>query len=492
MWLSKTKSDFVRIVITATLATLLGAEPAKAAETLEIRQQDNVLGTHFELSIWGGNPDAADRAEAAALGEIDRLSASLSSYDPTSELSQLNKETARTVSKPLLTVLSRCEELRLKSMNSLSCRVGGLLEQWRQAEKSQTLPSSPKVRLLAGRLKRAEVQINSETRAVSRPAEVIFNVNSLAKGYIIDQALIAARKAAPNVKGLLLNIGGDVGALGTGPHGGQWHAAAGASAKSDTVAFQNGAVATSGRSGRDYVINGEHFSHVISPQDGWSTDHVAFVTVYAPNAMTADAIATALMVMEIGDGLALAASEEGVEAQITAKDGHLFSTKGWRNLTLAEDGKRSASAWPQGFTFEVDLKIPEHDVADYRRPYVAAWISDTDRNLVRILLLAGDSSRWMEENYYWQRRVGRTAGSLIDAISEPTRKPGDYTLTWDGFDYEGTAVPAAPYILNIEAAREHGDHQLERVEIEFGDTPFSKTLPTGAELGTIHIRYGAE
>ncbi|MBV1887006.1 MAG: DUF2271 domain-containing protein, partial [Parvibaculaceae bacterium] len=185
-------------------------------------------------------------------------------------------------------------------------------------------------------------------------------------------------------------------------------------------------------------------------------------------------------------------SEDGVEAQITAKDGHLFSTKGWRNLTLSGDRKPSASAWPQDFTFKVELKIPDHDVANYERPYVAAWISDKDRNLVKILLLAGSSPRWMEENYYWQRRVGRKAGSLIDAISEPTRKPGDYTLTWDGFDYEGTAVPAAPYILNIEASREHGDHQLERVEIEFGDDPFAKTLPTGAELGTIQVRYGPE
>lgn len=492
MWLSKTKSDFVQIVITAALATLLSVQLAKADETMEIRQQDNVLGTHFELSIWGGSPDAADRAEAAALGEIDRLSASLSSYDPASDISRLNKETTRTLSKPLFTVLSRCEELRLKSKNSLSCRVGGLLEQWRQAEKDQVLPSSPKVRLLSGRLKRAEVLIDPKTGRISRPAEVIFNVNSLAKGFIIDQALAAAHHAAPSVKGLLLNIGGDVGALGTGPHEGQWHASAGRASKSDTIIFQNGSVATSGRSGRDYVINGEHFSHVISPHDGWPTDHVAFVSVYAPDAMTADAFATALMVMDISDGLALATSEDGVEAQITAKDGHLFATKGWKNLTLPEGEKLSMSAWPQEFKFEVDIQIPDLDVASYERPYVAAWISDKDRNLVKILLLAGDSPRWMEENYYWQRRAGRKAGSLIDAISEPTRKPGDYTLTWDGFNYEGVAVPAASYILNIEASREHGDHQLERIEIEFGDDPFVKTLPTGAELGSISIRYGPE
>lgn len=74
------------------------------------------------------------------------------------------------------------------------------------------------------------------------------------------------------------------------------------------VAVDNGALATSGSSRRAWVIDGVRYSHVIDPRTGWPQRRIASASVIAPDVATADAIATALTVVEIDEGLTLSNS----------------------------------------------------------------------------------------------------------------------------------------------------------------------------------------
>ena len=463
------------------------------------RHRDHVLGTSFDLVVMAENDAAASRAEAAMLDEIARLNPILSNYDETSEVSRLNAASEAKVSAELMQVLAACESFRKQTNDAVSCRIGQVISIWNAAETEDTVPDRADLRLISGQAKRMDVVLNEADRTVERPDPVEFRTDALAKGYIIDKALEAGRKAAPEASGLLLNIGGDQRSWGQGPHEGKWRT--GISSFSDTPASGNvalslsaGALATSGTGPRDHVIGGQHFGHILSPADGWPVTGKLRASVYAKDAMTADALATALMVMNISDGIAMIEALDGVEASITAADGRVYRSSGWG--TLEETGgvaspATATTAWPEGFQLTVDLEIPDLKVAKYERPYVAAWIADADRNLIRILMLAGDESRWMEENYYWHRRFGRKAGSLVDAMSGPTRRPGIYTLVWDGLDDDGNAVAPGDYILHVEAAREHGDHQHESLDLPLSSGAFADVIPGGVELGPVQVRFGA-
>ncbi len=483
---------FIRLATTSfSFGSLLFS--AAAAETYT-RSHDFILGTNLDLVIIAGSEATADRVETAILTEIDRLNEILSTYESDSEVSLLNTLSSATLSSDLFAVLSACEAFREQTKNALSCRIGGLLETWQSGEESGAVPSRAQLRLAAGEIRRAKLNLDESTFSIERPTPVQFQLNALAKGYIIDRAMAVARDADPNLDGLLINIGGDIKAWGQSPDATAWTAAVKA-ARSETddgvkLMLENGALATSGRGPRDREIDGKSFSHIISPKNGWHVEGVSQASVLAEDAMTADALATALLVMPLNDGIALIETLTNVEARIVADDGRAYTSDGWSALATGSDAAQTNDSWPSGYAFSVDFVIPELDVSNYERPYLAAWVADADRKLVRILLLAGPEERWMEENYYWHRRFGRKAGSLPDALSEPTRKPGQYLIQWDGLDHDGAPAPAGDYVLHVEAAREHGDHQHESFEITLGSDPFSIERQAGDELGNISVSFG--
>jgi len=480
--------------------TLTLAGPADAHADIYKRHKDRVLGTYFDLVVNAPDEVTADKAERAILDAIERLNAIFSTYDAGSELSRLNRAGSMQVSGELMDVLERCEAYRQETGNAFSCRIGGLVEAWSAAEEKNELPGRPELRVAAGEIRRAEIGLDADRLSVTKPATVRFTTDAIAKGYILDEALNAAREAAPEMSGLLINIGGDIRAWGAGPHEGHWLVAVtgpsgpgyGASAPAGRVRVGEGAVATSGLGPRDVEIEGETFGHVISPADGWPTSEVLAASVRAPEAADADAMATVLLVMGLKRGLAYIEGKPDVEAEIVTADGRHHATSGWASLQVRPEVPASSEPeWPDGFAFSARFEIPAKDVADSERPSIAVWIADADRNLIRILMLAGDESRWMEENYYWYRRFGRKAGSLVDAVAGPTRRPGQYELVWDGLDDEGEPVAPGAYVLHVEAAREHGGHQHKSLDFSLGDEAFEEAIAPGDELGRIDVRFGA-
>lgn len=482
--------------IGVVISSLFGLACSGAVAETYSRSNDFVLGTNLDLVIVADTEKDADTVEAAILTEVSRLNAILSTYRTTSEITSLNSTNSATVSPDLFAVLKACEAFRAQTENALSCRIGALLNTWQAAEEANDLPSRAPLRLAAGEIRRAKLNIDETSLSLDRPDVVTFQLNALAKGYIIDRALDAARAASPELNGLLINIGGDIKTWGQSPKNEPWSTAIKA-ALSETgngvqLTFGAGAIATSGRGPRDRAIDGKSYSHIISPKNGWHVEGISQASVFAEDAMTADALATALLVMPLNDGIALIETLLGVEARIMADDGRAYVSSGWSALEIGSEKAKTNEYWPTDFRFDVNFVIPDLDVSNYERPYIAAWVADADRKLVRILLLAGPEERWMEENYYWHRRFGRKSGSLTEALSEPTRKPGQYLVSWDGLDHDGNPALSGDYVLHMEAAREHGEHQHESFEISLGTTPFYLERAGGDELGNIFVSFGAK
>lgn len=486
------------MALTSVLAAMISG--VATADVFKLHH-DHVLGTSLDIVVDAPSETDANKAEGAILKEIERLRGVFSTYDNASEISRLNRSGDTTVSDDMVRVLERCEVYRTQTSNALSCRIGRLIDTWAVAERENKLPDRPAMRISAGEIRRASVEIDAGKGTVNRPDEVIFATDSLAKGYILDKALEAAIAASPKASGLLINIGGDIRTWGAGPQDGQWAVAItrgselgeGGPAFDGRVLINEGAVATSGSGPRDRLVGGQPFSHVMSPADGWPVFHVLTATVYASDAITADALATALLVMDLKQGRDLVESLPGVEAEIVTEDERRHQTSGWGGLKPEEKADRAMEAsWPTGYEFAIDLEIPDQNIADYERPYVAVWIADKDRNLVRILMLAGQQARWMEENYYWHRRFGRKAGSLVDAIAGPTRRPGQYNLVWDGLTDDGLTVAPGEYILHLEAAREHGEHQHESVAFTLSADAFKHEVEPGSELGRVTVQFGSK
>jgi thiamine biosynthesis lipoprotein len=477
--------------------------------------QANVLGTLAEFVVAAPTREGARLATGAALAEIARLDRVLSSYRPDSELRRLNLAREIRASPDLFAVLSQAEELQERSGGAFSARMGAVEALWRAAD-----TSPPDAATLRRAVKSAQQQpyLDHANRIVGRPEGVVFSVDALAKGYIIDCALDAARRTV-GPSGLLIDIGGDLRCHGRPGCQQSWQVGLAdarlpyANAPIVTqVNLSNQAIATSGRGVRDRIIAGTAYGTTLSPRSGMPvTAHLA-ASVVAPTAAQADSLATALLVMPPEQGLLLAA-QSGAQARITQADGAVLTTADWAYLeagpspqplgstagliSVADNDRPSLrpSGWVSDWALQIhyeafiDLK---HRAPDYRSPYLVMWISDKAGRPVRTLTIIGKDPEYQQDNYIWWTRYGSRAQKMVEVRSGPTSLSGRYPTFWPGFDDSYSAVAPGEYFLNIETSRERGEHTFRSIPLTIGHKAFGYDIKPAADMGAIKLVFGKQ
>jgi hypothetical protein len=145
-------------------------------------------------------------------------------------------------------------------------------------------------------------------------------------------------------------------------------------------------------------------------------------------------------------------------------------------------------AVPAAAAGTISVTIPQLAVAEYHKPYVAAWLEPVGGGgPARTLAIwydvkkAGNEpgTKWLSELRTWWRKGGRSLAMPADGISGATRAPGVQTI----------ALPAdlkpGHYVLNVEAARETGGRELVSVPLSI---PVKPTAANGkTELGAVKL-----
>ena len=493
---------------------LLAVARASGTETWYDFHHENVLGTSLELKFAAATAAQADTAEAAALAEIDRLAKILSGYDVTSEFRQwfATKGEARRVSPELFEVLSLFDAWRERTGGALDASAEVASQLWRSAAHDQRMPSTGELAAAIATVRQNHWRLDAAARTATHLTDAPLMLNSFAKSYIIDRACAAAL-AAGHLESAVVNIGGDLVVRGANVDT-VWIADPIADGENDApltqLAVRDRAVATSGGYRRGVEIAGQWYSHIVDPRTGRPVDHVRSATVVAPHATDAGALATALCVMTPDEGLRLVATVNSAECLLVLNDGRQLSSAGWTAIestppsriptgvhaaVAQSSGGSSASpnAWDQAFELAVNLEIASPGGGRAKRPYVAVWIEDKDGYPLRTLALWYNGGRWLPDLRSWyhadQIRQMAEGRSIAASISGATRSAGKYTLKWDGKDAHGQPVPRGKYTVAIEAAREHGTHQMVRRELDFSETPQHLDLPGNIELAAVSLDY---
>ncbi|RYF72196.1 MAG: DUF2271 domain-containing protein [Comamonadaceae bacterium] len=132
----------------------------------------------------------------------------------------------------------------------------------------------------------------------------------------------------------------------------------------------------------------------------------------------------------------------------------------------------------------VSIEVPRLEVAEYHRPYVAAWIERPDNSVASTVAVwydirsknnAEEGTKWLKDLRQWWRRGGRELQMPVDGVTGATKPAGKQQLNLS----EGsTALPRlAPgaYRFVVEAAREGGGREVVTV-------PFNWPLAAGTPL----------
>jgi len=480
-------------------------EPAhKKTSHTYISHFENVLGTSMELKVGSASEDDATLAENAALSEIKRMSNILSAYDPKSEFSrwyQTNNQPI-VVSKELFEVLSLFDQWRLKSNGALDASAEVIGKLWKQAAARQQVPTEEQLNLAVAEIKQVHWKLDPVTQTATHLSYAPVMLNSFVKTYIIRKAAEAAMNV-PNIKSVVVNIGGDLVVLGNqseiidvkNPA-----ADAENDLPMDRIQVGNRAIATSGNYRRGELINGKWYSHIVDPRTGLPADNIISATVVAPGATDAGALATAFNVMKPAESVQLAATIPGVDYLIITSSGERIESKGWRKLripslkTIKQADRKSKISFDKESNFElvVNLEISTQPEQFVKRPYVAVWIEDQNHAAVRTIAVWHERDRYLPELKSWflkYRSTYTTDKSVLSSVSSATRSPGKYTMKWDGKDDKGNIVPPGTYTVKIEISREHGTYQLLKKEMNFNDSPQSFTFDKNVEIASASLEY---
>jgi thiamine biosynthesis lipoprotein len=289
-------------VVTAPLVFDRGPAGAGAVEVVGARP---AMGTRVAVTAVGPAPAPIEEAIAAAFDELDRLVAIFSRYESASAVSVLN-QAGRLQGPPpeLMHVVTRALALHSTTNGAFDVTVKPILDLL--AERL------PQVRPAAHELVEAAALVGARHVRVAR-GSVRFErggmgltLDGIAKGYIADR--MAAILEHRGLDRYLIDGGGDIRVRGRNARGGPWvigvRDPAGGPDYPDIIALGGGAVATSGGYERYYTAD-HAWHHIVSPETGRSPQEVLGASVVAPDGVTADALATAVVVLGAEAGLRL-------------------------------------------------------------------------------------------------------------------------------------------------------------------------------------------
>lgn len=292
------------------------------------------MGTTYHITLANIQSDATSEVLQK---EIDQLlvgvNQSFSTYIDSSEVSQLNKykgTDGQVKSAQFIEVL--VEALRVSKLTdgAYDITVGPLVNLWGFGPtfKEDNPPSTDDILGALDSVGYKNISLEQDKRLVKKlKPDMYIDFSSIAKGYGVDQ--VAKFIESKGFMDYMVEIGGEMRVSGNNPNGTKWRIAVEKpeSSKRDiqrVINLNDISVATSGDYRNFFIKDGVQFSHTIDPKTGAPVQHnLASVTVLASSSMTADALATAFMVLGEKKGYDLAV-ENKLSVLFLIKDGEGF------------------------------------------------------------------------------------------------------------------------------------------------------------------------
>jgi len=498
--LLKTIFAILFFLISGAVKSLPKNDPALTPKIF-ISHYENILGTSFEMKVTSKSSQKAANAEKIALNEIKRLSKILSAYDPSSEFSiwMKTKNVSVKISNELFEVLQLMDEWKAKTEGALDPSAEIISRLWKSAAVQQMLPTNIEIQAAVNKVNQTHWVLDQFSKTAIHLSDVPLMLNSFVKSYIIKHAADEVLKYE-DIKSVLINIGGDIVVAGdinesigiVDPR---------ATSVNDEllnyIKLNNKAIATSGNYRRGELINDKWYSHIVDPRTGIPVDEIISATVIADNATDAGALATAFNVLSTQASIELAHKILGAEYLIITKDGDRIESNGWKNYETSLFKEKTSSTKNKldkanpAYELLIDLELSQIQ-GGARRPFVAIWVEDNNKNSVRTVSVWYNKPRWLHELRAWNKANNNKFSPEAEnmaSVASATRSAGKYTIKWDGKDDKGVEVKNGMYTVYIEVVREHGTYQLMSHEIKVGQAPFKFDLGSNAEVSAASLEY---
>lgn len=285
---------------------LLVISNAFAQQTL--KQSLILMGSRFDISVVGKDSVDCNTNIKIAIKEIKRIEKLISSWDPNSQTSLINSNAGLSpvkVDDELIELIDRALAISKLTDGAFDISYASMDKIWKFDGSMKIMPDKNLIKASVAKVGYENVIIdkNNNTVYLKIPGMKI-GFGAIGKGYAADKAKELLMKKG--VIAGIINASGDMNTWGKQENGEPWKVAI-TNPLNKKNAFgllpiKNGAVVTSGNYEKFVNFNDIRYAHIIDPRTGYPTQGIISVTIFAPSAELADALATAVFVMgkEVG------------------------------------------------------------------------------------------------------------------------------------------------------------------------------------------------
>ena len=267
---------------------------------------------------------------------LDRINRSMSTYDPGSTLSRINRnDSSARLDNDLKRVLAVGWEVSDRSGGAFDMTVAPLVNAWGfgfTAKEKVTPAMIDSILVFTGYHK---VRIEGD-RLIKEDPRIMIDPNAITPGYVAD--LVSEMFDSLGVHNYLVEIGGELRCLGKNREGNAWRVGVDKPIENtlereieQVFHISHVSVATSGNYRKFYEENGVKFSHTIDPKTGYpARSNLLSATVFADECIYADAYATVFMVVGFDRAKELSRQIPGIQVYFIYSDSD-GSLKTWQS-----------------------------------------------------------------------------------------------------------------------------------------------------------------
>ena len=273
------------------------------------------MAAQHELQLDAAAEPPARRAADAAIADVARIEAKFSRYLPDSVTTKINRAAGAAAvpidaeTAALLRYADRCFSM---SGGRFDITSGVLRRVWDFKARPPRVPAAALLARACAAIGWQDVEWSDEMIRLPR-AGMEIDFGGIGKEYAADRMATICREHG--VASGLVNLGGDVRAIGAQPDGAPWRVGIRNPRAQDRVIavldVVDGAVATSGDYERGFDLDGRRYCHILDPRTGMPVAHWRSVSVVAPLCVVAGSLATIAMLLE-HDAAAFLAAERAV------------------------------------------------------------------------------------------------------------------------------------------------------------------------------------
>ena len=280
------------------------------------------------------------------LKEYHRLFDIYYRYSGINNLAVINSDAHKSpveTDEKLIDLLTYCKEMYYETDGKVNVAMGSVLSIWHNYRtrgiddpENAELPPMEKLQEASEHTDIESIVIDEENSTVYiTDSDVKIDVGAVAKGYTAEMLYRSLKEKGKD--NYLINLGGNIKAVGTASEGKKWTAGIENPDKTsdesiiEYIELEDIAIVTSGSYQRYYEVDGVSYNHIIDPETLMPAEKFLSVSIITDDSALGDVLSTALFMLDIEDGKALLEKFDNSEAMWVQKDGTRIYSDGFKN-----------------------------------------------------------------------------------------------------------------------------------------------------------------